>query len=139
MSYTARAMAYWNKATAWGHPVATCEELAPGSKEDFAQALRLLSSNSPQDGCRFEIQNLEIESVWAAYLRCPVRTWLEVFGEPARSYEHHDSAPLFPVYVWEYSCTDGSLECVGYQVEDQYGDRWITFVRLCHLESDNPP
>jgi hypothetical protein len=56
-----------------------------------------------------------------------------VYGEPRTVEEHIESAPLFPVQVWRCECSDGPLECVGRQVDDLYGNRWVTFVRLCYF------
>jgi hypothetical protein len=97
---------------------------------DFLQALRILSTRPPNDS-RFDIGSIEIEAVQVAFLRCPFSVWLAVFGRPASVREHNESTSLFPVHVWGYECVDGPLECVGYQVEDLNGNRWITFVRLC--------
>jgi hypothetical protein len=72
-------------------------------------------------------------AVQGAFLRCPFATWLRVFGQPESMHEHHESAPLFPVHVWKYRCTDGPVHCVGFQADDLYGTRWVTFVRVCYF------
>ncbi len=63
----------------------------------------------------------------------PLRTWLRVFGEPKSVERQRTPSALFPVEVWHYDCTDGPIECVGYQVNDLAGLRWVTFVRVCYF------
>jgi hypothetical protein len=128
MSYTARALALSGPAEE-----AHVQSSPPGSRADFIQALEVLSTKMESGGCRFDVGSLEIEQVQVAFLRCPREVWCEVFGEPERVVEHRESLPMFPIEVWEYECTDGPIECVGLQVDDLYGKRWVTFVRLCFV------
>jgi len=83
--------------------------------------------------CRFELGDREFHSVQVAYLRCPYDVWREVFGGPRSVEEHAESLPMFPVHVWHYQCVDGPLACVGHQLDDLDGNRWMTFVRLCYF------
>jgi hypothetical protein len=128
MSFTARALAVSGSAD--GPSVELC---APNSRADFIQALEILSRKMATETCRFELGDCEIESVQVAYLRCPYDVWREVFGGPQSVEEHSESLPMFPVHVWHYQCVDGRLACVGHQVDDLYGSRWLTFVRLCYF------
>jgi hypothetical protein len=126
MSYTARAQ------QVLGEPYAVADRAhPPDSRADFVNALRLLSAKPPGKGARFDLGDRGVASVQTAFLRCPHEVWQRVFGEPRTVEEHAESAPLFPVQVWRYECSDGPLECVGHLVDDLYGNRWVTFVRLC--------
>jgi len=111
----------------------TREPSPPRSKADFARALRILSRKTTSGDCRFEAGNPRITAVQGTFLRCPFDTWLELFGQPESTHEHHESVPLFPVHVWKYQSTDGPVHCVGFQVDDLYGTRWVTFVRVCYF------
>jgi hypothetical protein len=109
------------------------KRLPPLSRADFVEALRILGRQLPHGDHRFELGDPEIEAVHTAFLRCSLATWLEVFGQPESVHEHRESAPLFPVHVWKYQCTDGPVYCVGLQAEELNGTRWVTFVRVCYF------
>jgi hypothetical protein len=128
MSYTAKALALSGLAQQAQPP--SCP---PGSRADFLQALEVLSTRTESGDDHFELGQREIEHVQVAFLRCAYETWCDVFGQPQRIVEHRKSPRLFPVQVWQYDCTDGPIECVGQQVNDLDGKRWVTFVRLCFV------
>jgi hypothetical protein len=128
MNYTARALAESSISEA-----TDIEACPPGSRADFVQALRILSTATASRGYRFDLGDREIEDLQVVYLRCPYETWLTVFGKPRNIEKHSESAPMFPVEAWEYRCVDGPVRCVGHQVDDLYGKRWVTFVRLCYF------
>ena len=123
--YTAKAIAVCNADDSVDY-----EPYFPGSKADFVQALLILSTNLPKPRSIFGLGDIDIEAVEVAHLRCPFETWLAVFWCAENVEEHEESAPMFPVHVWHYRCEDGPISCVGYQVDDLYGTRWVTFVRL---------
>jgi hypothetical protein len=103
------------------------------SRADFIQALRIMGRERAGDRCQFELHGQVNEAVQTAFLRCPLTTWLAVFGPPEDVHEHGESAPTFPVHVWKYQCTDGPIYCVGFQVDELNGTRWVTFVRVCYF------
>ena len=81
----------------------------------------------------FEPRGRAREDVQVALLQCPRETWLRVFGPPKSVEQPAVPSPPFPVEVWHYDCTDGPIECVGCQLNDLAGQRWITFVRVCYF------
>ena len=105
----------------------------PGSRADFVQALEILGKRLTDGACHFELGDRAAHDVQVALLRCPAETWMNVFGHPDRVERQATPSPLFPVEVWHYDCTDGPVECVGYQLNDLTGRRWITFVRVCYF------
>ena len=107
------------------------ENCDPGSRADFLQALALLCVPWPQRRVCFEVGPIEIALVRVAYLRCTIELWHDVFGVPENVEMHAETVPMFPVEVWTYQCVDGPVACIGHQVDDLYGRRWVTFVRLC--------
>ncbi|NLX98336.1 MAG: hypothetical protein GXY83_19430 [Rhodopirellula sp.] len=128
MSYTAKA------SLALGEGAAVAEsKCSEFSREDFIRALRILSTKTAEEQSRFDLGEYEVEQVQVAYLRCRYEKWREIFGDPESTEEHRDALPMFPVQVWHYRCADGPLACVGHQVDDLYGTRWVTFVRLCYF------
>jgi hypothetical protein len=125
MSYTARAL-----EVSGGQNLPT-QPCPIHSRADFVQALRMLGTTLTGEARHCSLDDRESEDMQVAFLRCLHTTWLEVFGEPSSAEEHAESLPLFPVQVWKYQCRDGPLECVGHQVDDLYGNRWLTLVRVC--------
>ena len=127
-SFTARAEAF---SDVKGRR--SSKRLPPMSRADFVEALRVLGRQRLQNGSEFDFDDPGTEAVHTAFLRCSLSAWLEIFGEPESVHEHRESAPLFPVHVWKYQCTDGPVYCVGFQVDELSGTRWVTFVRVCYF------
>ena len=128
LSYTVRAEAFSGTKSP-----APSKASPPLSREDFVQALRILGRQRPHNDCQIELGDPEVEAVHTAFLRCSLATWVKVFGQPESVHAHRESAPLFPVHVWKYQCTDGPVSCVGFQVDELNGTRWVTFVRVCYF------
>jgi hypothetical protein len=128
LSYTVRAEAFSGTTS----PVSS-EPPPPLSRADFVQALRILGRERPRNDRQFELRDPETEAIHTAFLRCSLATWAKVFGQPESVHEHRESAPLFPVHVWKYQCADGPVYCVGFQVDELNGTRWVTFVRVCYF------
>lgn len=127
VSYTVRAIAF-----SGGNVPVKGRLCRPGSRGDFIRALEVLGTRLSKHDYQFKLHEQAIDDEQVALLHCPYETWVGVFGAP-NNIEEPKTSPLFPVQIWRYDCTDGPIQCIGYQVNDLDGRRWVTFVRLCYF------
>ena len=83
LSYTVRAETL-SDVNSW----APSQPLSPLSKADFVQALRIMGRQRPRSDYQFELGDPESEAIHTAFLRCPLATWVKVFGQPESVHEH---------------------------------------------------
>ncbi len=68
-------------------------------------------------------------------LRCPRRTWEEVFGEPAKVTRHDSLFARVPHHSWEYRWSDGGVMCIGRLADDSCGSEDIVLARAIYFDS----
>ncbi len=69
-----------------------------------------------------------------AYVSCPLETWTEVFGNP-KGIEEYGGRPKsrLPLNVWQHSCADGPIMCIGHLFERSPGVPWVVTFRVSVL------
>jgi len=92
------------------------------SKAGFFHALADLSNGL----ARSDIADME-----AVSLACRYDTWKQAFGEPRNIQEHPVVACHLAVQAWEQPCSDGTVHCVGYFVDDPQDGQCVILTRVC--------
>ena len=92
------------------------------SKADFLHAVEDMSNG---------LVRSEIEDMEAVSLACHYGTWKHVFGEPRNVQEYRGGVSQPSVEVWEQPCSDGTVHCVGYFVNDPQDGQCVVLTRVC--------
>ena len=109
---------------------ATAEDNPPRglrSKADFLHAVETVAGDLSKPG----LAGPGADDMETIFVACPCDTWKQAFGELRDIQAHHVVACHLAVQAWEQPCSDGTVHCVGYFVDDPQEGQWVVLTRVC--------
>lgn len=69
-----------------------------------------------------------------AFVSCSREAWVEMFGEPERVEVYQADSPAHVSWnVWQHSCSDGLIMCIGHLLKNDSGVSWVVVFRISFL------